>query len=277
MARKPRIEYRGAMYHVTHRGNNREFIFEDAEDKIYLLNSIAGIKDSMGLVMMGYVIMGNHYHLLVKTENRPLSFIMQKLNTRYAHYFNRKTQRSGHVFGDRYKASLITDDTYLLSVLRYIHQNPVKAKMVENSYDYRWSSDMLYRRNDNRFVDIDFILDLLSKNRKKAIKQYIEFMGSEDNLNLDFENIEVIGNADTKENLQTAKSKTKTLDEILWLTGIDEEDFDLIKNRSRKRKLTSYKIEYIKIAQEQGYTLKEIAENINTTSAAIGNLLSRNK
>lgn len=200
------------MYHVTHRGNNREFIFEDTEDKIYLLSSIADMKDSMGLVIMGYVVMSNHYHLLVKTGNRPLS-----------------------------------------SVLRYIHQNPVKAKMVENSSDYRWSSDILYRRNDNRFVDIDFILDLLSKNRKKAIKHYIEFMGNEDNLNLDFENIEVIGNADIKENLQqTAKSKTKTLDEILWLTGIDEEDFDLIKNRSRKRKLTSYKLQPVKEKTSRG-------------------------
>src|SRR5690554_3267263 len=98
-------------------------------------------------------------------------------------------------------------------------------------------------------------------------------MGEEDALNIDFANIEVIGDTDKKENLKSIETRTKTLnlDEILWSIGIDKEDFDLIKNSSRKRSLTPYKLEYTKLAQEQGYTLKEIAENINTTSATIGN------
>lgn len=276
MPRKPRIEYKGAVYHITHRGNNKEFIFEDAEDKIYLLSTLAEMKESMGLILMGYVIMNNHYHFLIKTEKKPLSFIMQKLNNRYARYFNRKTQRSGHVFGDRYKSFIIADDKYLLTALRYIHQNPVKAKIVDNSYDYKWSSDMHYRTNNNRFVDIEIILDLISNNRKKAIRQYIDFMG-EDTLNLDFESIEVIGDKHIDKKLQQTGNRTKTLDEILWSTGIDKETFDLIKSRSRIRKLTPYKLEYIKLAQEQGYTLKEIAENINSSTSAIGNFISRNR
>jgi putative transposase len=277
VARKPRVEYKGAVYHVIHRGNNREYIFEDAADKRYLLSSIVDIKDPMGLSLMGYVIMSNHYHLLVKTEKRALSFVMQKLNNNYARYYNKKIGRSGHVFGDRYKSTLITDNNYLFSVLRYIHLNPVKAEMTENSYDYKWSSDMHYRRNNNRFVDIDFVLDIISKNRKQAIKQYIELMGNEETLSkMDFVVNEVIENKDTDGKPEPEKIRTTNLDEILWSTGVGKEDFDLIKNCSRKRNLTPYKLEYIKLAQGEGYTLEQIANNINSTSSAIANLLLRN-
>lgn len=275
MGRKPRIEYEGAMYHVIHRGNNREYIFEKPEDKQFLLDKINEIKKSMALVILGYVIMSNHYHLLLKTDKTPLSVVMHRINNAYSRYYNKKYKQTGHVFEGRYKATLIMDDKYLLSALRYIHNNPVRAGMVQQMADYPWSSDNDYRNNFNYFVDIDLALNVLSENRQAAIKKYVEFMESADSSEASFENVRALEEIPKEIMSKLGTEKRPTLDDILHLTGADERVMELLKNGSRKRNLTPYKLEYVKLAQREGYTLKEIAQHICCTPTAIINLLSR--
>lgn len=275
MGRKPRIEYEGAMYHVIHRGNNREYIFERPEEKQFFLDKIKEVKKSMALVILGYVIMSNHYHLILKTNKAPLSVVMHRVNNSFSRYFNRKYKRTGHVFEGRYKATLITDDMYFLAVLRYIHNNPVRAGIVQRTADYGWSSDKDYRSNDNHFVDIDFALNIFSEDRKKAIKKYIEFI---ENIDLIEEDLEIIKTLEKipQEILWDIEPKERlSLDEILYSTGANEEEIKLIKSGSRKRNLTSYKLAYIKLAQQEGYTLKAIAQHIGCTPSALSNLLSK--
>lgn len=176
MARKPRIHYENAIYHVIVRGNNRDAVFTDDEQKCKYLTILADYKRRYDFKLYAYVIMNNHVHLLIKVKSVPLAKIMQGLQQRYTQYYNGHFQRTGHVFEQRYKAFLCTTDSYLITLLCYIHQNPVRAKIKE-AFDYRWSSHQAYYTGLSDFVDINFILDILHSNRAGAISQYCTLIG----------------------------------------------------------------------------------------------------
>ncbi len=273
MGRKPRVEYSGALYHVIQRGNNREYIFEKNEDKLFLLNEIRGRKINTGLKLYGYVIMDNHYHLVLQVGDDPLSKLMHLINSSYARYYNREHNRTGHVYDGRYKAIPIQNENYFLAVVRYVHRNPVRAGICAHINKYRWSSDMYYRNNQNGFVDIDFLLGILSNDRGKAILHYNSIMDQEDSN--DYEHGEVIGDKSFMISISPPKQKTvkKSLDDVLADTGVCSADFALIKNGSRKRHLIQYKVSYAEAALKQNYTYKSIGENINVSATAISKLL----
>jgi putative transposase len=276
-----RVEYSGAVYHVTQRGNNKEKIFHSDKDKLLLRKKIWGLKKAFDFVLFGYVLMDNHYHILLQTREEPLSKIMHRLNNFYSHYFNKKYQRSGHVFGGRYKASLIQGERYLLAALRYVHWNPIKAGLSRNPAEYRWSSDSSYRKNEPGFVNIDFVLDLLDTNRSIAIKKYNQMMQMEDPTDVDYEEKDT-GSV----NLTVTPVKPpgviannncfrQELDHILKRTGVSPADYELIKEGSRKRHLVPFKIAYALEALKQQYSLKEIGENIGISDAAIHKLINK--
>lgn len=278
LGRKPRFEYPGGIYHLIQRGNNKEFIFEEKEDKKYLLELIREYKEIMEFDLYGYVIMGNHYHLVIRTSATPLSDIMHRINNKFSRYYNRKNKRSGHVFGDRYKGILVMDISYLLRLLRYVHQNPVSANICKNTNDYIWSSDRCYRLNDlDEMVDIDFILNMLSKNRKHAIEAYHKFM--DDNQKEDiavFETVDIIGEVNPiRPNSYIEKEKISLEEILLEVTG-DEEIFNEIKSGSRKRYLSNYKKQFIELAIKANYTMKEIGDSISISDAAISKIHNSN-
>jgi len=268
MGRRPRIEYEDAVYHVIQRGNNREFVFENDHDKQYLLRQVEQCKRGMGFKLFGYVVMGNHYHLLLQTHKKPLNKIMHRINGNYGRHYNLKYQRSGHVFQGRYKAILVQDERYLLAVLRYIHQNPVAAGVCRTAADYRYSSDGHYRMNQSWLVDIDIILDSLGDDRLQAIGKYKEFMAEEDDA--DYDGLDVIGEESFSLALRprARAPERKRLDEILIDTGVSLDNYQLIKAGSRRRHLTPYKRLYVNTALHQNYTLKEIGGNIGLSDAA---------
>lgn len=144
MPRKPRIEFQGALYHVIARGNHRQNIFFDDNDRNRYLSTIEKSKSKFNFSIYAFVLMSNHVHLLIETSTIPLSKIMQSLHTSYTQYFNLKHNKSGHLFQGRYKAILCQKDSYLLQLVRYIHQNPIRAKIVESPDDYQWSSHHAY-------------------------------------------------------------------------------------------------------------------------------------
>ena len=177
MARQLRIEYEGAFYHVTSRGNQREKIFWDERDKEKLRTILERTKERYGYLLHGYVFMSNHYHLLIETPRANIKQIMQNINTSYTVFVNRKYGRSGHLFQGRYKAFIINKERYLLVLGRYIHLNPVRAGVVRRPEDFGWSSyrDYLSVRSDG-LVDTDETLGLFSKRRGLAIRRYREFV-----------------------------------------------------------------------------------------------------
>lgn len=269
MERK-RIEYPGAFYHVIQRGNNREKIFFRDADKNRYINGLGELKNKFSFKLFGYVLMDNHYHLLLQTGKEPLHKIMFRQNMLYSRYFNKAHNRSGHLYSDRYRASLIQDEGYLFAVLRYIHFNPVRAGITKTPIEYYWSSDNCYRQNRCVVVDIDFILNILSLDRKKAIKEYFRLMKIEDEINYDL--LKFIGEESFKESFKENNGKQKIcelLDIILKNTGVKDDDFLLIKGGSRKRSLFPWKKAYITEAAKEGYTYKEIGENIGISSAAV--------
>ena len=272
MGRRPRIEFEGGAYHAIQRGNNKEYIIKKDNLKKELIKIIKESKEIMNYKIYGFVIMDNHYHIVIRTHEVALSEIMHRVNLTFSKYYNFECKRSGHVFQDRYKGILVKDDKYLLSLLRYVHQNPVKAKMCKKVSDYFWGSDSYYRNSKLRqIVDIDFVLDMFSENRNNAIIEYKKFMdSSEMEESSNFEDSLVIGEVKTLNlNIQQLKSDEKTLDDILREVTDDNSIFDKIKNGSRKRNLTIYKKLYVQKALLSNYKMKEIGLNIGISESAV--------
>ena len=144
MARKPRVHYAGGVYHVMLRGNGGKKIFFDDEDREHFYWLIhEGIK-RYDHQIHGFCLMDNHLHMAIQVGETPLSKIMQNLSFRYTRWINKKKKRIGHLFQGRYKALLVEQDSYLLELVRYIHLNPVRAKLVKSPGRYRWSGHNAY-------------------------------------------------------------------------------------------------------------------------------------
>ncbi|WP_209121697.1 transposase [Alkalihalobacillus sp. BA299] len=144
MARKPRIWFPGATFHITSRGNRRASIFCDHDDRLMYLTLLEETRVQYPFHLHAYCLITNHIHLLLETIDIPTKEIIKKLHSVYAIYFNKRHRTSGHLFQGCYHAELINDDTYLLEVSKYIHLNPVEAKMVIRPESYRWSSYSAY-------------------------------------------------------------------------------------------------------------------------------------
>ena len=178
MPRYQRILSKTGTYHVMMRGNERKNLFLDEEDKQRFLETLFIKKKETGFFLYAYCLMDNHVHLLIKESEESLATTMKRVNASYAFYFNQKYHRVGHLFQDRFKSEPIEDERYLMAVTRYIHNNPVKAGMVEKLEQYKWSSFRCYLAPDkpeSRNVDTSFILSSISKNQQEAIHEFKSF------------------------------------------------------------------------------------------------------
>ncbi|MEW5952564.1 MAG: transposase [Bacillota bacterium] len=192
MPRRPRIYSKTGIYHVIVRGNEKRKIFLDDEDRNKYFYYLIETKKVQEYTLYGYCLMDNHIHLLLYTKNNDISGLMKRINTRYAVYFNKKYDRVGHLFQDRYKSEAVEDERYLLAVLRYIHDNPVKAGLSEHPSNYNWNSYNAYILEKSRFrelLSIEPILNIFSKDLNKAIDLFIEF-SSQDNMENTFDSEE---------------------------------------------------------------------------------------
>lgn len=178
MARPLRIEFPGALYHITSRGNAQGAIFLNDADRVRFLDLLNQVVSRYDWYCHAYCLMGNHYHLLVETGSPTLSKGMKYLNGSYTQSFNRLHKRVGHVFQGRYKAILVDKESYLLELTRYIVLNPVRAKMVRSAKDWPWSS---YRATAGQTeahacLTTDWVLSVLGKTRSKAQDSYRAFV-----------------------------------------------------------------------------------------------------
>jgi len=157
VARCARIKSQSGIYHVIIRGINRQSIFQDEEDRHVFLARLTHYKTECGILLYAYCFMSNHVHLLLKETEKPLNDFMKKLGTSYSYRFNRKYDRMGHLFQDRYKSEPVDSELYFLTLLRYIHQNPQKAGLAS----FSWTSYQCYAEQ-RKPVDFDFALSLFS-------------------------------------------------------------------------------------------------------------------
>jgi len=176
MPRTIRLESETGIYHVVLRGNNKQTIFEDEQDNEMFLVTLEQYKKQSGYKLFAYCLMGNHIHLLMKTEKENLGQIFQRIGASYVYWYNRKYDRTGHLFQARFKSEVVETDNYLFAVLRYIHQNPLKAGMIMKLEDYIWSSYCEYLGlSDDHYVDKDFVLMMFNEDRNKAIADFKTF------------------------------------------------------------------------------------------------------
>ena len=178
MARPLRIEFAGALYHLTSRGDRREDIFLDDVDRKMFLEVLADVCDRFRWVCHAYCLMSNHYHLVVETRESTLSQGMRQLNGVFTQRSNRRHHRVGHVFQGRYKAILVQKEAYLLELVRYVVLNPVRAGMVRSAREWPWSS---YRATAGMieapsWLHLDWVLSAFGSKRKAAMVAFRQFV-----------------------------------------------------------------------------------------------------
>ena len=174
MPRKARQKSESGIYHIIMRGINRQNIFEDEEDYIKFIETINRYKEKSGYELYAYCLMGNHVHFLLKIGKEPLEQIMRRICGSYVYWYNRKYDRIGNLFQDRFKSEPVENDAYFLIVIRYIHQNPIKAGLETRVGQYKWSSYNEYV-DEAKVIDVDFTLNILNNDREKAIKSFSEY------------------------------------------------------------------------------------------------------
>jgi len=216
VARQLRIEYKGAFYHITSRGNQRESIFWDDRDRKQFLEILKRTKERYKYFLHAYILMDNHYHLLIETPHGNIKQIMQNINTSYTVFINRRHNRTGHLLQGRYKAFIVDKENYLLELSRYIHLNPVRANMVNRPEEYKWGSygDYIDKEKRDTLTDRDDTLYHFSKVRGTAIENYKKFVDDGLRESSPFENAKgsILGSADFKD--KVGKYLKRRLDEI---------------------------------------------------------------
>ncbi|MEH7251713.1 transposase [Neobacillus niacini] len=174
MGRKRRTWFQGAKYHITSRGNRKSALFYDDEDREKYLNLLKATQDTFSFTLHAFCLMTNHTHLQLETTNTSPTIIMSHLNTKYAKYFNKKYDFTGHVFEKRYGAELLDSLDYEFDVSRYIHLNPLKAGLVDALENYPWSSYHAYVNGEaNQLVETKHLLSYFPSPASKHYEDYI--------------------------------------------------------------------------------------------------------
>lgn len=274
MARPLRIEFPGALYHVTARGNAREKIFLDDADRVTFLEVYEHVSQRFNWCCHAYCLMSNHYHLVIETPEANLAKGMRQLNGVYTQRFNRIHGRIGHVFQGRYKAVLVEREAYLLALCRYVVLNPVRAKMVRSAREWPWSS---YRATAGQaarpsWLTPDWLLAQFGRTRRTAQEAYREFVSEGREAPSIWEQLQhqmYLGSARFMREVQKRQSARQDLSEI-----------PRAHRRPPPKPLAAYaqgrgdpKAAMVRAFASGGYTLKEIAQyfgvHYSTVSRAV--------
>jgi len=248
MPRQARKKSESGIYHIMLRGINQQVVFEDDEDNIKLIETLKTYKAISEYKIFAYCLMSNHFHLLIKVEKEDLDLIFKRIAGSYVYWYNWKHRRIGHLFQDRFRSEPVEDDRYFLTVLRYIHQNPVKANLVKSVEEYRFSSYNDYINDNNELVDIDFALSIMGKDEFKRFNNE-----TNDEICLDFDEKEFrLSDIDARETIQKiSKCKNAT-------------DFQALEVKQRNK--------YIKKLKEKGLSIRQISRLTGISFAIVRRL-----
>lgn len=281
MARPLRIQYDGAVYHITSRGNARKAIFKDDEDRQLFLETLYQVKKRYNWLCHAYCLMNNHYHLVIETPDGNLSQGMRQLNGVYTQTYNARHNRVGHILQGRYKAILIQKESHLLEVCRYVVLNPVRAKTVQRPEQWKWSS---YRATAGKeashaCLTTDWILGQLGRRRKQAEERYREFVHagiSEKGIWDDVKGQSILGKERFVEDLAGYLQGSRDMTEIPRMQRYVGRPAlkDLLKGSEKKT--GDYLVEKLREAVERyGYSQREVSEFIGLHYSTVSRLLKR--
>ena len=278
MSRPLRLEFSGALYHITSRGDHRDSIYvEDADFELFL-SILSDVCKQYNWIIHAYCLMTNHYHLLVETPSANLSKGMRQLNGVFSQSINHKYRRVGHLFQGRYKAILVDKDAYLLELCRYIILNPVRANMVVSPDEWLWSSwhSMIGHQSSPGWLGTDRLLSLFANNREEAIKEYISFVknGAGKSIWDNLQHQVFLGDDEFVE-LQQSRQEN--------LTG-DLQEIPYKQRRKPSLALKHYQQQsksrneaIIKAYQSGSYTLKEIGDYFELHYSRISRIVAKGK
>jgi len=278
MARPLRLEFAGALYHVTSRGNRREAIYEQDIDRESFLTILSDVCEQFHWICYAYCLMDNHYHLLVETPEANLSKGMRQLNGRYTQTFNRSHRRVGHVFQGRYKAILIDKESYLLELSRYIVLNPVRARMVHSAIEWVWSSyrETIGQQVKPDWLHSDWLLAGFGRKKSKAIDAYKQFVSEGKGQPSPWEQLKnqiFLGDEQFVESMQRQIESDKELSEV-----------PSSQRRAVPKELSYYEREY-KVRNEAiilayasgGYSLKEVGDYFKLHYSTVSGIVKNHK
>jgi REP element-mobilizing transposase RayT len=288
MPRLPRLHVPGGCYHVILRGNHRQALFASHEDRSILNDIVAEVLVRQRARIHAFCWMTNHLHALVQVSEVPLGAVMQLIAQRYSRYRHLRMRTTGHLFERRYKAWLVDVDIYFVALLRYIHLNPLKARIVTNLDDYPWSSHHAYSGTTTiSWLSVEFGLSLLGTSIEAARATYRTLINqppfaSEDRLHDDAnpQDARILGTDQFLTSLKVApympKSK-ETLEEFARkLCDKCGESLQLVCSRSRQRNLTRLRVEIAREAIDRRIvTLSELAAFFKRDPASLSELLAR--
>lgn len=277
MARPLRIEYAGAAYHVTSRGNGRNNIFEDDQDRLVFLSALESVIKRYNWLCHAYCLMDNHYHLMMETPEANLSDGMRQLNGVYTQRYNRRHQKPGHLFQDRFKAIIIQKENYLLELCRYVVLNPVRAGLVKKVEAWGWSSYQATAGTGKRpeYLTIDWILGMFNARRIVAQRRYSEFVQEgihRKGLWKDLQGQVLLGEAEFIEKFKDILEDKKQVKEIPRSQRyLDRPSLEKIfrgqKTRAQRNK--NINIAYLR----HGYKLKEIADSLGVHYSTVSKVI----
>lgn len=265
MGRKPTIVYDGAVYHIIQRGNNRAYIYNDQLDKAKfcdLLQETMAMED-YGFSLLYYVLMDNHYHLVIETSEASIDRIMHRINMLYTKYFNKKYGRRGVLYEGRYTGLLILDNSYLQSVIRYIAYNPVRAELVKSPADYRWCAHLDIISTKQGLVDVAGLLSKFDQDPQKAKSAYALLISGE---------MPVQKNQRQVQDKKIQKRMTN-LESLLINEIKDDAVRTLVCQRDKTALISAHRQQFAERAYLAGFYIKEIAALLNMTPRAVHYML----
>jgi putative transposase len=266
MGRKPRIFYNGALYHIIQRGNNKDYIYKDNSDKTMFFNLLLLAKEKCGFEVLYYVLMDNHYHMILESGDIPISKALQLLNTSYSKYFNKKYNRSGGIYEGRYASLLITSQRYYYQLLKYMAFNPVEAGIVKNAKDYKWGAHQHIRSGHSNIINICKTLSFFSGSEGNAFADYIDLIEHDAGNKSDY------GLLPEK----SEQSLCSSLDHILQTMGLTEEMISRLKRGDKTSELIDARRNFITQAFMHGYRIKEIANHISLSYESVRSYVKNN-
>jgi putative transposase len=279
MARPLRIEYPGAVYHVTSRGNARNKIFSDDQDREIFLSVLGSVVIRYNWLCHAFCLMDNHYHLMIETPDANLSSGMRQMNGIYTQKYNRRHNRLGHIFQGRFKAILVQKDSFLSELCRYVVLNPVRAKLAKEPGGWKWSSYQatagLVKKPD--YLTTGWILGLFHSRRIVAQKQYRTFVGEGIGKGTPWDDLQgqvLLGEEGFVEKLKDLLEVKKQVKEIPRPQRyVDRPSLDKILGGQKGKAQRNIRINAAHI--RHGYALKEIADYLQIHYSTVSKVIAK--
>ena len=281
MARPLRIEFPGALYHVTSRGNHRQDVFADPEDRERFLGILAHAGRRHNWLCHAYCLMDNHYHLIIETLEGNLSKGMRQVGAVYTQAYNRRHAKSGHLFQGRYKAVLIERESHLLEVIRYVLLNPVRAGAVKGPEDWPWSSYLgtCGRAEPHPCLSVDWVLANFGRKRQSAVNRFCSFVRDGMGAGSPLEKVRgqiALGGESYFEMLQPLLEGKLEIGEIPRSQRVaGRPELDALFATGQGREVRNVKIG--EAVERWGYSQKEVADYLGLHYSAVSRIVGRAK